>query len=111
MEREGICCFCGKQFINYGNDIRPLVTSRGNRCCDDCNVNIVIPNKLKFWDAHYEYVVEDIKINLFIDNNGLYTSNLLNAKKFEKESDCINYIIESGNIDYKLRRILLRVDN
>lgn len=111
MEKEGICCFCGKEFINYGNDIRPLVTNNGDRCCDDCNISIVIPNRLKFWKADYEYAVEDITTNLFIDENNLLTSSLIKAKRFEKESDCIQFIIDSGNVDYKLRRILLRVDN
>ena len=111
MKENGICCFCGKIYNHYGNDVRPIVTATGDRCCDDCNINIVIPNRLKFWKADYEYVVEDITTNLFIDENNLLTSSLIKAKRFEKESDCINYIIRSGNVDYKLRRILLKVDN
>ena len=37
------CCLCGKQYVGYGNDARPL--SNG-RCCDECNTKRVIPARL-----------------------------------------------------------------
>lgn len=49
LKKEGECCFCHKLYYNYGNDIRPLVSNYGDRCCNACNNNIVIPNRLKFW--------------------------------------------------------------
>lgn len=43
------CCFCGKDIKDYGNDIRPINTSKGDRCCDACNLSIVIPTREKIW--------------------------------------------------------------
>jgi DNA-directed RNA polymerase subunit RPC12/RpoP len=39
------CVICGKEFSGYGNNPWP-VKSRG-KCCDECNLNIVIPARLK----------------------------------------------------------------
>jgi DNA-directed RNA polymerase subunit RPC12/RpoP len=39
------CVICGKEFEGYGNNPWP-VKSRG-RCCDECNLNVVIPARLK----------------------------------------------------------------
>ena len=41
------CCFCEKEITGYGNNPWPLVTDRESRCCDDCNRNIVIPERVK----------------------------------------------------------------
>lgn len=39
------CCICGKDFIGYGNNPAP-VKDKG-RCCDDCNIHIVIPTRVQ----------------------------------------------------------------
>lgn len=42
------CCFCGKVITGYGNDPQPLVDNYcENRCCDECNANVVIPERIK----------------------------------------------------------------
>ena len=38
------CCICGQLFEGYGNNPAPVET-RGE-CCDDCNINIVVPRRL-----------------------------------------------------------------
>lgn len=38
------CCICGKRFVGYGNNPRPV--KRSGVCCDDCNRNVVIPARL-----------------------------------------------------------------
>lgn len=38
------CCICGKRFVGYGNNPRPVKWS--GVCCDDCNRNVVIPARL-----------------------------------------------------------------
>ena len=43
---EHNCCFCNKPNIRFGNNPEPLMLYP-NRCCDDCNVNKVIPERLK----------------------------------------------------------------
>lgn len=36
-----VCCICGTEFYGYGNNPAP-VKSEG-RCCDRCNLAVVIP--------------------------------------------------------------------
>lgn len=39
------CCICGKEFDGYGNN--PYPTHSEGRCCDTCNLTIVIPAGIK----------------------------------------------------------------
>ena len=48
------CCFCGKDIKDYGNDIRPINTSKGDSCCDACNISIVIPTRNCIWHIDSE---------------------------------------------------------
>ena len=43
--KEGKCCFCGKEYTNYGNDPWPVKTK--GRCCDKCNYEIVVKERFK----------------------------------------------------------------
>ena len=54
-----ICSICGKRFYGYGNNARPLNTGR---CCDNCNIGLVIPMRLYILDkyktnAYNEYLI------------------------------------------------------
>ena len=40
------CCICGKVHTGYGNDPWPIVRDDKARCCDDCNNNRVIPERI-----------------------------------------------------------------
>lgn len=42
-----ICAICKKRFEGYGNNPRPVKES--GLCCDECNKNIVIPERWKEW--------------------------------------------------------------
>lgn len=42
-DEKQICCICGKEYIGYGNNAEPV---KAGRCCDDCNINQVIPARL-----------------------------------------------------------------
>lgn len=44
VERE--CSLCGDTFIGMGNNPEPLAEFE-DRCCDDCNTMLVIPERLK----------------------------------------------------------------
>lgn len=35
-----ICSICGEEYFGYGNNAQPV---NDGRCCDECNLNIVIP--------------------------------------------------------------------
>lgn len=40
------CCICGYTFEGYGNNPWPVVEREGARCCDFCNENAVIPERI-----------------------------------------------------------------
>lgn len=51
------CCICGEETTGYGNDAWPVVSNDknwGNRCCDECNKNKVIPARLQIMQNIYE---------------------------------------------------------
>jgi len=37
------CIICGKDFGGYGNNAQPV---KDGLCCDECNMNIVIPTRI-----------------------------------------------------------------
>jgi len=43
MEKK-ICCICGKQFSEWGNNPAPVKME--GWCCDYCNWNVVVPARL-----------------------------------------------------------------
>ena len=40
------CCICGKYINGYGNNPYPINKDENARCCDDCNINKVIPVRI-----------------------------------------------------------------
>lgn len=53
---KGKCCFCGKEFLGYGHDPRPIkVAGEENaRCCAECNARIVGATREAVWGAEAE---------------------------------------------------------
>jgi len=57
MEKKYTCCICHKEFTTnqkyWGNNPEPVMpgydkkTGKNNLCCDDCNINVVIPARMK----------------------------------------------------------------
>ncbi len=41
MKKINKCCICGKKIKGYGNEAYPV--KEGGRCCDECNIKVVIP--------------------------------------------------------------------
>jgi len=41
-----ICGICGNQYIGFGHNPQPIQTPPNAQCCNDCNVNVVIPMRL-----------------------------------------------------------------
>ena len=43
-----ICCLCGKEHKGFGNNPFPLCKEDDfeSRCCDDCNISLVIPARI-----------------------------------------------------------------
>ena len=45
-----VCCLCGNKYIGYGNSSYPLVED--GLCCDVCNREKVIPERIKLAMHH-----------------------------------------------------------
>lgn len=42
------CCFCNKEItMSESKDIFPIKSNKGNYCCKQCEINIVIPTQIK----------------------------------------------------------------
>lgn len=108
MDIEGKCCFCGASYNRYGNDIRPLHTQRGSRCCDKCNIDIVIPNRIKFWGSLNGYCI--IQEGLPINREGVPESNLIDIGAlliFKDEEEATKYIKSKGLTNCSISHIIL----
>ena len=46
MKETGKCCLCGGDYDHWGNNPDPLSNLKGDRCCDKCNSDLVIPTRL-----------------------------------------------------------------
>lgn len=42
--KEQRCCICKKLFVGLGNNPSPV--KKKGRCCDDCNLQVVIKKRL-----------------------------------------------------------------
>lgn len=40
------CCICGTHCIGYGNNPWPVNKNENDRCCNDCNIEVVIPARI-----------------------------------------------------------------
>lgn len=46
-DHEFTCCICGKVVVEWGNN--PYPVKEEGECCDRCNNERVIPERLKDW--------------------------------------------------------------
>jgi hypothetical protein len=112
-DKENICSICGKQYKGMGNDIRPLVTANGTRCCDECNLKVVAPNRLKFWKAEAFYVIKSNQG--YVDVTGVPNSAVSVLSdyiiKFFTLAEAEYHIKQNSLKDCVPVRILYREDN
>lgn len=40
-----VCCICGKEFTEYGND--PYPVKEDGECCRSCNWGVVLPKRIE----------------------------------------------------------------
>ena len=45
-DNEYVCCICGKTFNGCGNNPYPVSKDENAKCCDQCNLDSVIPARL-----------------------------------------------------------------
>ena len=57
------CCICGKKFFGHGNNPWPIIDDESEdvRCCDECNLNIVVPARIELLWEGYDFDKEDEK--------------------------------------------------
>lgn len=116
MKKDNYCCFCHKP-IKEGNDIRPLISSLGTRCCDSCNESIVIPNRVKFWFTRIPdiWVIKDKGSKYYYDVTVLpnsaaiiHSDYILKFKSFEEAEQ----FVKSQDIqNCEIVRIISREDD
>ena len=41
------CCLCGKPFYGYGHNPYPITNDVRMRCCDECNLTKVLPERAR----------------------------------------------------------------
>jgi hypothetical protein len=52
VELRTPCCICGRRLrMHEGN--RPHPVKASGKCCNDCNVNVVIPARMAAFDAAF----------------------------------------------------------
>lgn len=44
-EDKNICIICGCKYEGWGNNPEPLMS--GGRCCDSCNIQLVLPARIR----------------------------------------------------------------
>ena len=53
------CCICGREFEGWGNNPWPLETD--GECCDECNMEYVIPARLIMRQTEQRPTKEDVE--------------------------------------------------
>lgn len=48
------CCFCGEPIQGYGNNPYPANKEEDARCCDRCNLTIVIPKRFELINDEFQ---------------------------------------------------------
>lgn len=46
IKEDGNCSLCGKPYYHYGNNPEPVLPY-WERVCDDCNMVVIIPMRIK----------------------------------------------------------------
>lgn len=68
---DHMCVICGKEFHGWGNNAQPVANGL---CCDDCNIEEVIPARLKELQKH-ESLKEEDKEELTVEDSEPITTN------------------------------------
>ena len=59
MDKTYRCCICHKEFTGYGNDPWPIDTRDDVKCCDNCNFQVVVPERLRGMLRGGEYIINE----------------------------------------------------
>lgn len=47
-QSKSVCCICQREYEGYGNNAEPVAAGR---CCDACNMSVVVPARLEAANA------------------------------------------------------------
>ncbi len=67
------CSICGKEITRYGNSIYPL---EGGRCCDECNMKVVMPVRVFIETTpkkNYALLIKENEVQLFQPGDKYFT--------------------------------------
>ena len=56
MEGQNVCCICGERIVGYGHSAQPV---KDGRCCDKCNITVVMRRITEFFNAIENGIIED----------------------------------------------------
>lgn len=54
------CCICGCPLSEFGNNPWPVSDNENDRCCDACNVKVVIPKRIELSFKNKEEEKENV---------------------------------------------------
>ena len=82
-----VCVICGKEYDGYGNNAQPV---KDGKCCDKCNLEVVIPARIKKMGIKEE--VEDLDVDTELEIMEPETLDDLELEKEEsnKEDCCVD---------------------
>ena len=82
-----VCVICGKEYEGYGNNAQPV---KDGKCCDKCNLEVVIPARIKKMGIKEE--VEDLDADTKLEIMEPETLDDLELEKEEsnKEDCCVD---------------------
>ena len=58
--KEITCAICGRKIKGSGNSCWPVFDEEKYRCCDECNMTVVVPERI--WEAQQAQILEDNKL-------------------------------------------------
>lgn len=98
MDKEGKCCFCGKEYFEYGFSTwgcwtfeeEKLGMGEEKRCCPECNEKTVVPARQKKAEAMKKGIISSVKEDV---PAVLFEATSRNATTFE---GCTHRLFENG---------------
>ena len=79
------CALCGKQIDSkHSHDIRPIKTKNGNKCCEECNFNIVIPTRLAIWPIEDKLII----LKDWLDTPLVWTDCMVTIPRGREYEEC-----------------------
>lgn len=62
LPETGVCCLCGGEYTEYGNNPDPVCTIPNARCCHKCNWERVLPARGLKLSMSYEKYLKAVEL-------------------------------------------------